>query len=87
VGNSYKSMFSDNNWLLEPPFLTVNVLRKLTGILELPGMMGDFVVRSLTDVQNVWYLKLGAEAKYHMPVSRIYRDLIVRQLPGSGEAK
>jgi hypothetical protein len=39
-------MFSDSNWPLEPPFFTVNVLRKLTGILELPGMMGEFVVRS-----------------------------------------
>lgn len=32
-------MFRDSNWLLDPPFLTVNVLRKLTGILELPGMI------------------------------------------------
>lgn len=40
-GDSYRSIFRDSNWLLEPPFLTVKVLRKLTGILELPGMMGE----------------------------------------------
>ena len=41
VGIAHRSMFRDSNWPLEPPFFTVNVLRKLTGILELPGMMGD----------------------------------------------
>jgi hypothetical protein len=35
-------MFNDNNWLLELPFLTVKLLRKLTGILEVPGILrGD----------------------------------------------
>jgi hypothetical protein len=39
---AYRSMFNDNNWLLELPFLTVKLLRKLTGILEVPGILrGD----------------------------------------------
>jgi hypothetical protein len=33
-------MFRDSNWLLEPPFLTVKLLRKLTGILDVPGIVG-----------------------------------------------
>jgi len=38
---SYKSMFNASNWLLlEVPFLTVKLFRKLTGILPLPGIMG-----------------------------------------------
>lgn len=35
---TYKSMFNARSWLLEPLFFTVKLLRKLTGILELPGM-------------------------------------------------
>jgi hypothetical protein len=35
-------MFSDSNWLLDPPFFTVKLLRKLTGILEVPGILGAF---------------------------------------------
>ncbi len=31
-------MFNDSNWLLELPFFMAKVLRKLTGILEVPGM-------------------------------------------------
>jgi hypothetical protein len=42
LGEAHKSMFSDSNWLLEPPFFTVKLLRKLTGILELPGIVGVF---------------------------------------------
>jgi hypothetical protein len=38
AGGAHKSMFSDSNWLLEPPFLTVKLLRKLTGILDVPGI-------------------------------------------------
>jgi hypothetical protein len=34
-------MFSESNWLLELPFFTVKVLRRLTGIRDVPGMMGD----------------------------------------------
>lgn len=34
-------MFNDNHWVLELPFLTVKVLRRLTGIREVPGMVGD----------------------------------------------
>jgi len=36
-------MFRDSNWLFELPFLTVKVLRKLTGILEEPGILKFFV--------------------------------------------
>ena len=36
-------MFRDSNWLLEPPFLTVKLLRKLTGILDVPGILGTCV--------------------------------------------
>jgi hypothetical protein len=34
-------MFRDNNWLLELPFLTVKLFRKLTGILEVPGIFPE----------------------------------------------
>ncbi len=37
---AYRSMFSDSNWLRELPFFTVKLLRKLTGILEVPGILG-----------------------------------------------
>jgi hypothetical protein len=37
----YKSIFRESNWLLELPFLTVKLLRKLTGILEVPGILRD----------------------------------------------
>jgi hypothetical protein len=36
-------MFNDSNWLLELPFLTVKLLRKLTGILEVPGILREDV--------------------------------------------
>jgi hypothetical protein len=40
--STYRSMFRASSWLLlEEPFLTAKVLRKLTGILELPGMIAD----------------------------------------------
>ena len=42
-GGAYKSMFNDSNWLLELPFLTVKLLRKLTGILEVPGILHEDV--------------------------------------------
>jgi hypothetical protein len=32
-------MFNDSSWLRELPFLTVKLLRKLTGILEVPGIL------------------------------------------------
>ncbi len=38
---TYKSIFSASNWVLEPLFLTVKVFRKLTGILELPGILEE----------------------------------------------
>lgn len=40
---AYRSMFTASNWLLEPPFFTVKLLRKLTGILEVPGILGRVV--------------------------------------------
>jgi hypothetical protein len=41
-GRAHKSMLSDSNWLLELPFLTVKLLRKLTGIRDVPGILGGF---------------------------------------------
>jgi hypothetical protein len=35
-------MLSDSNWLLELPFLMVKLLRKLTGIRDVPGIFGGF---------------------------------------------
>jgi hypothetical protein len=35
-------MLRASSWLLDPPFFTVKVLRKLTGILEEPGIFGDY---------------------------------------------
>ena len=41
-------MFNASSWLLlEPPFLTVKLLRKLTGILEVPGILDNNVSRKL----------------------------------------
>jgi len=34
-------MLRASSWLLDPPFFTVKVLRKLTGILEEPGILGN----------------------------------------------
>jgi hypothetical protein len=92
VGIAYRSMFSDSNWLLEPPFLTVNVLRKLTGILELPGMMGGFVLRSSTEVRNERYLKLVVPRRkitcQHLEsTGKVQGQLIALNLQGSVEAK
>ena len=42
-GGAYKSIFRDSNWLLELPFFTVKLLRKLTGILEVPGISREDV--------------------------------------------
>jgi hypothetical protein len=38
---AYKSMFKASNWLFEPLGLTVKPVRRLTGILELPGIFTD----------------------------------------------
>jgi hypothetical protein len=40
-------MFSDSNWLLAAPFFTVKLLRKLTGILEVPGILGRVLVNEM----------------------------------------
>lgn len=40
-GQTHRSIFSDSNWLLELPFLTLRLLRRLTGILEVPGMLAE----------------------------------------------
>lgn len=37
--STYRSMFKESNWPLDEPFLMANVLRKLTGILEVPGIL------------------------------------------------
>ena len=34
-------MFKDSHSVLELPLLTVKVLRRLTGMRELPGMVGE----------------------------------------------
>jgi hypothetical protein len=36
---TYKSMFRDSNWRLEPAFLIAKLLRKLAGNLDVPGML------------------------------------------------
>jgi hypothetical protein len=36
-------MFRESNWVLELPFLTVKLLRKLTGIRDVPGILGGFL--------------------------------------------
>ena len=47
-------MLRARSWLLEPPFFTVKVLRRLTGILEVPGISGDWedVLGGLLKVGN-----------------------------------
>jgi hypothetical protein len=49
---TYKSMFSASNWLLEPPFLTTKLLRKLTGILEVPGIFCQLLLRVCNYLQH-----------------------------------
>jgi hypothetical protein len=44
---AYRSMFSDSNWLLAAPFFAVKLLRKLTGILEVPGILGRVLMDDL----------------------------------------
>lgn len=39
MGKTYKSTFNEKSWPLELPFLAVKLLRKLTGILEVPGIL------------------------------------------------
>jgi hypothetical protein len=36
---AYRSMLRESNWLLDPPFFMAKVLRKLTGILLVPGIL------------------------------------------------
>lgn len=36
---TYRSMLRESNWPLDEPFFMANVLRKLTGILEVPGIL------------------------------------------------
>lgn len=36
---AYRSMFRDSNWVLELAFLARRLLRRLAGILELPGIV------------------------------------------------
>jgi hypothetical protein len=69
---TYASMLRASNWLLEPLLATVKLLRKLTGILELPGMIGAalaedilwYGLRSLESGQllNVW--RSGGTSEY-----------------------
>lgn len=40
LNGAYRSIFSESHSVGELPLFTVKVLRKLTGIRELPGMMG-----------------------------------------------
>jgi hypothetical protein len=47
-------MFSDSNWVLELPFLTVKLLRRLTGILEVPGILRE-------DVKKCWFGRIDFE--------------------------
>jgi hypothetical protein len=46
-------MLRANSWLLDPPFFTVKVLRKLTGILEEPGILGNYWEDVLGGLSNV----------------------------------
>jgi hypothetical protein len=38
---AYRSIFKASSWLFDPLVLTVKPVRKLTGILELPGIFRD----------------------------------------------
>lgn len=42
-------MFSESHSTGELPLFTVKVLRKLTGIRELPGMVGKLIAFSVSD--------------------------------------
>jgi hypothetical protein len=65
-------MLSDSNWLLELPFLTVKLLRKLTGIRDVPGILGrifedGFELMGAAVVSNVFgqVKKLRCKFKIH----------------------
>jgi hypothetical protein len=38
---AYRSIFKASNWLFDPLVLAAKLVRKLTGILELPGIFRD----------------------------------------------
>jgi hypothetical protein len=46
-------MLRASSWLLDPPFFTVKVLRRLTGILDEPGILGNYWEDALRGLSNV----------------------------------
>ena len=58
LGNmkSYRSMFRESNWLFELPFLIAKVLRRLTGIRELPGILGVCFQIQLMSLEGTYVL-------------------------------
>jgi hypothetical protein len=46
-------MLRASSWLLDPPFFTVKVLRRLTGILDEPGILDNYGEDVLGGLSNV----------------------------------
>ena len=58
-------MFSESNWVPEPPALAAMVLRRLMGILEVPGMVISRTIETSQsldgrcDVERCWRRRYG----------------------------
>ena len=58
-------MFSESSCVLEPPLLAAKLLRKLTGILELPGIVISRQLKLLNSVMDVVTSKCWRRGNLH----------------------
>ncbi len=70
---AYRSIFKASNWLLDPLVLTVKPVRRLTGILELPGIFGD--------VEEEWSLR--GFGRRHLGIIKIATPHVEPNIPVS----
>jgi hypothetical protein len=64
-------MLRASSWLLDPPFFTVKVLRKLTGILEEPGILGNYWEDVLGGLSNVGNHVLNIRLRIDVEVQKV----------------
>jgi hypothetical protein len=62
---THKSMFSESSCVLEPPLLAAKLLRRLTGILELPGIVISRQLKLLNSVMDVVTSKCWRRGDLH----------------------
>ena len=70
---SHRSMFKDNNCPPELVLLAASVLRRLTGILEEPGIVKVGLIEGDEVVAQEWtkYSMVTSSAWYQIPVWRV----------------